>query len=169
MDAHRFRHAHPDIIANHSIPAGASTAPAAPRYAGGMPCVLFLDDDHQRHGLFRAHVEHRGYPRRFHMLYAFTAAEAIQALREHEGDVLQAFLDHDLSEDDILVAVGAPTKVPTGMTVVDHILQMARPPTSVVVHSYNHAAAVEMCARLTALGTIDVRRIPFAQMLLQLP
>ncbi|HEY0193044.1 MAG TPA: cyclic-phosphate processing receiver domain-containing protein [Kofleriaceae bacterium] len=133
-----------------------------------MPCVLFLDDDHQRHGLFRAQIEQRGYARRFQMLYAFSAEQAIQALRDHEGDILQAFLDHDLSEDDIMVAVGAPSKVPTGMTVVDHILTMKRPPTAVVVHSYNQVAAIEMCARLASLGTIDVKRIPFASMLQQL-
>jgi hypothetical protein len=130
--------------------------------------VLFLDDDHTRHWQFRTRVEELGYGKRYRMLYVFSAAEAIEALNDHAGEIVQAFLDHDLSEDDILIEVGAPSKVPTGMTVVDHILTMARPPEAVIVHSYNQVAAVEMCARLTALGTVAVQRIPFAQLLVLL-
>lgn len=130
-----------------------------------MTCVLFLDDDHERHWQFRTRVEALGYSKHHRMLYVFSAAEAIAALDAHGDDIVQAFLDHDLSEDDILIEVGAPSKVPTGMTVVDHILAMPKPPAAVVVHSYNHVAAVEMCARLGALGTVDVKRIPFSQLL----
>jgi CheY-like chemotaxis protein len=140
----------------------------APRLSWGMPCVLFLDDDHERHWQFRTRIEALGYRKHHRMLYVFSAAEAIEALDAHAGDIVQAFLDHDLSEDDILIEVGAPSKVPTGMTVVDHILTMPRPPAAVVVHSYNHTAAVVMCARLGERGTIDVKRIPFSQLLAQL-
>src|SRR5581483_12414793 len=101
-----------------------------------MACVLFLDDDHERHRQFRSRTHALGYGARYKMLYAHSAAEAIAALETHEGELIQAFLDHDLSEEDIMVAVGAPSKVPTGMTVVDHILKMRRPPVAVVVHSY---------------------------------
>lgn len=131
-------------------------------------CVLFLDDDHNRHRHFRARVAELGWGERHRILYVFSAAEAIQALRDHEGDIAQAFLDHDLSEADILVAPGAPTKVPTGMAVVDHILTMQRPPVAVTVHSLNFDAATEMCARLAKLPTVAVRRVPFVQMLAQI-
>jgi hypothetical protein len=67
-----------------------------------------------------------------------------------------------------MVAVGGPSQVPTGMTVVDHILTMKRPPVAVTVHSYNGPAAAEMCTRLSGLGTIDVRRVPFSSLLSKL-
>src|SRR5882757_10052199 len=110
-----------------------------------MACLLFLDDDQDRHQRFRHRTEALGYGAKYEMIYAHSAAEAIEALQAHEGELIQAFLDHDLSEADIMVAVGAPSKVPTGMTVVDHILTMKRPPAAVTVHSYNQPAAVEMC------------------------
>lgn len=133
-----------------------------------MACLLFLDDDLDRHWRFRTRVYELGYVERYRMIYVFTADEAIQALREHEGEIALAFLDHDLSEDDICVAPGAPTKVPTGMAVVDHIVTMQRPPASVTVHSLNHDAAIEMCARLETLRTIAVKRVPFSLLLSQL-
>lgn len=109
-----------------------------------------------------------GCAAQYELVYVHTAAEAIHAIETRAGDVAHAFLDHDLSEDDILVAVGAPTQVPSGMTVVEHILGMTRPPACVVVHSYNQDAAVEMCARLGRLGSITVKRVPFAHMITQL-
>jgi len=54
------------------------------------------------------------------------------------------------------------------MTVVDHIVTMQRPPASVIVHSLNHDAAIEMCARLEVLRTIAVKRVPFSLLLSQL-
>jgi hypothetical protein len=131
-------------------------------------CVLFLDDDHNRHHHFRARVAELGLAARHRMLYAYSAAEAIQALRDHEGAIVEAFLDHDLSEDDILVAPGAASTVPTGMAVVEHILTMQRPPGVVTVHSLNLDAAIEMCARLAKLPTVAVKRVPFVQMLAQI-
>lgn len=133
-----------------------------------MDCLLFLDDDLNRHWHFRTRVHELGYAGRYRMIFVFTADEAIRALREHEGEIAQAFLDHDLSEDDICIAPGAPTKVPTGMAVVDHIVTMQRPPDSVIVHSLNYEAAIEMCARLEARRTIAVKRVPFTLMLSQL-
>src|ERR1700759_897001 len=100
-----------------------------------MACVLFLDGDNERHRQFRNRTQALGYAGKFEMVYAHSAAQAIEALQAHEGELIQAFLDHDLSEEDIMVAVGAPSKVPTGMTVVDHILTMKRPPIAVTVHS----------------------------------
>lgn len=133
-----------------------------------MDYVLFLDDDHARHAHFRARVEALGYAHRHRLIYAFTAAEAIEALRAHEGAISTAFLDHDLCEDDHWVAPGAPSRVPTGMVVVDHIMTMRQPPGVVTVHSFNYHAAIAMCARLSALRSVSVKHIPFTYLLGQL-
>jgi predicted O-methyltransferase YrrM len=133
-----------------------------------MPSVLFLDDDHDRHDRFRQRIEALGYLARYRMIYVHSAADAIAALRAHEGEITQAFLDHDLSVEDQLVLPGQPTLAPTGMIVVDHIVTMRRPPEAVVVHSLNYTAAVEMCARLTTHGKIAVTRVPFSQLLMHL-
>lgn len=129
-----------------------------------MGYVLFLDDDRDRHAHFRACVTARRY-RDQHVLHVYTAADAIDALRTYEGEITEAFLDHDLSEEDHWVAPGAPSKVPTGMAVVDYITTMRRPPPRVTVHSLNHIAAIEMCARLATIRTIAVERIPFMLLL----
>jgi Cyclic-phosphate processing Receiver domain len=130
-----------------------------------MDCVLFLDDDRDRHARFRARVDALGYGARHRLLYVFTAADAIGALREHEGEISQVFLDHDLCEEDHWVVPGEPSKVPTGMAVVNHIMTMRRPPAVVTVHSFNERAAIEMCARLAVLPSVAVKRIPFFQLL----
>lgn len=133
-----------------------------------MDYVLFLDDDRERHTHFRAWVEVLGYAHRHRLIYVFTAADAIDALRTHEGEISTAFLDHDLCEDDHWVAPGAPSKVPTGMVVVDHIVTMRQPPSAITVHSFNYHAAVAMCARLSALRGIAVKHVPFNLLLGQL-
>ncbi|HMG22462.1 MAG TPA: cyclic-phosphate processing receiver domain-containing protein [Kofleriaceae bacterium] len=133
-----------------------------------MDHLLFLDDDRDRHAHFRARVEALGYRERHRLIYVFTAAEAISALQDHEGEIAQAFLDHDLCEDDHWVVPGAPSRVPTGMAVVDHIVTMRRPPPVITVHSFNYQAALAMCARLAALPRVAVKRIPFSQLLCQL-
>jgi DNA-binding LacI/PurR family transcriptional regulator len=130
-----------------------------------MAYGLFLDDDHDRHAHFRARAEALGHLGHDRILYVFSAAEAIDALRAHEGEIAEAFLDHDLCVEDHWVAPGAPSKVPTGMAVVDHIVTMRRPPAVITVHSFNYEAASVMCARLAALGSVSVRHIPFNQLL----
>src|SRR5262245_50857293 len=133
-----------------------------------MDYVLFLDDDHARHAHFRARIEALGHARRHRWLFTFTAAEAIAALRAHDGEIEEAYLDHDLCEDDQMVAPGGPSKVPTGMDVVDHIVTMRRPPSRIIVHSFNTPAAMEMCARLSALSAVAVQHVPFSQLLARL-
>jgi hypothetical protein len=133
-----------------------------------MAYVLFLDDDHDRHAHFRACVQARGATADRQILYVFTAAAAIEALRTYEGEIMEAFLDHDLCVADQWVAPGAPSQVPTGMAVVDHIIGMRRPPARITVHSFNYDAAVEMCARLAAVPSIAVERVPFTQLLVRL-
>ena len=129
-----------------------------------MDYVLFLDDDHDRHASFRARIEALGYAGRRRLLYVFTAAEAIEALQAHDGEV-GSVPDHDLCEDDHWVAPGAPSRVPTGMAVVEHIVTMRKPPAVITVHSFNYQAAVAMCARLSTLPSVAVQHIPFTQLL----
>lgn len=106
--------------------------------------ILFLDDMEERHKAFKRVLQWR---QGLDFTYVYTAADAIAALNANHFD--QAFLDHDLSLEDIMAEPGDPNaKVPTGMTVVDHILTMARPPGMVCVHSCNGPAATEMVARL---------------------
>lgn len=133
-----------------------------------MDYVLFLDDDHERHAHFRTRIEALGYAGRRKLLYVFTAAQAIDALLAHDGEVVEAFLDHDLCEDDHWVVPGAPSKVPTGMAVVEHIVTMRKPPGVITVHSFNYQAAVAMCARLSMLPLVAVQHIPFSQLLCRL-
>jgi hypothetical protein len=133
-----------------------------------MNYVLFLDDDRVRHARFRARIEAVGYARRHQLLYVFTAADAVDALRAHEGAISTAFLDHDLCEDDHWVLPGAPSKVPTGMVVVEHIVTMRQPPPAITVHSFNHHAAAAMCTRLSALHGVAVHYVPFDALLGQI-
>jgi hypothetical protein len=133
-----------------------------------MAAILFLDDDRNRHYAFRSCIEALGYAERFRMFYVFTAADAIEVLKEHGDVIVQCFLDHDLDERDVMSKVGEKTLMPTGMTVVDFIVRMKSPPPAVVVHSLNYDAACEMCARLGALRTVAVSRIPFSALIPQL-
>ena len=123
--------------------------------------VLFLDDMEYRHKEFRRITENLGNVR---IMHVYTADEAIEELKLSTFD--QVFLDHDLSEEDIMVAVGAKSKVRTGMDVVDHILTMERPPQEVIVHSCNGPAAAIMQVRLdTHKGIRSVKRVPFPELL----
>lgn len=122
--------------------------------------VLFLDDSEQRHETFaRAMVGGR-----YILLQAITAEQAITLLGgDARYDV--ACLDHDLSEEDIMCPPGGPSRVATGMDVVDHIVSMGhdRRPRFVVVHTHNPPAGDEMMRRLGAAG-IPCGRWPFMHM-----
>lgn len=121
--------------------------------------ILFLDDDKDRHTAFYSRMLALGHNQKYNIIQVFTAKEAIQEL--DNGGVFMAFLDHDLSDEDMMVEVGYPTKVPTGMTVVDHIVTMEDPPKEIVVHSMNYDASVEMAKRLADTRKIIVKRVPF--------
>lgn len=123
--------------------------------------VLFLDDMGWRHSEFRLRADRQPDTRVSHV---HSAADAIALLQSETFD--QVFLDHDLSEDDILMKPGSDSKVPTGMDVVDHILTMERPPMDVIVHSCNGPAAWEMVLRLERHpAKIRVRRLPFPELI----
>lgn len=125
--------------------------------------ILFLDDMHRRHETFFETVKDVGIT----IDRAFSADEAIELLKKHSYD--QVFLDHDLSVDDIMCEVGAPTKVPTGMAVVNFMMQTTEMwggmPDEVIVHSCNTVAATEMCDRLREVPFLKVRQIPFPHLI----
>lgn len=126
-----------------------------------MAHVLFLDDMGWRHSEFIRRSDRQPDVR---VWQAHTAAEAITLLKSEVFD--QVFLDHDLSEDDVLIKPGERPKVPTGMDVVDFILTMSEPPMDVIVHSCNGPAALEMVLRLEShQAKIRVRRIAFPYLL----
>lgn len=124
--------------------------------------VLFLDDMAWRHTEFARCLDRRG--ENVAIWRAWTADDAIQLLATRTFD--QVFLDHDLSEDDIMVDVGGVSTVPTGMAVVDVICKMHSPPQDIVVHSLNGPARDEMVRRLEECGKIArVRNLDFISLL----
>jgi len=125
--------------------------------AGSERNVLFLDDMEWRHSEFSRCVD--DLPG-FRIWRVHTAEAAVELLMSR--GFVQVFLDHDLSDDDVMCVPGSATRVPTGMDVVDHILGMEHPPSQVVIHSCNGPAALEMERRLeTHSARIAIRRIPF--------
>ena len=125
--------------------------------------ILFLDDMEWRHSEF----SRLAFKRELQVIHARSAAEAIEALGSRKFD--QVFLDHDLSEDDIMIVPGEPSKVPTGMDVVRHIVLMPDPPQDVIVHSCNGPARTEMVRQLEESGRIGrVRGIPFTELIQRL-
>ena len=126
-----------------------------------MGKILFLDDMGWRHSEFTRRTDR--WPD-MKVWQAHTANEAISLLESERFD--QVFLDHDLSEEDIMIAPGVVAKVPTGMTVVDHIMQMADPPMDIIVHSCNGPARAAMVAKLESHpAKPKVRSIPFPNLL----
>lgn len=122
-----------------------------------MGNILFLDDMEERHREFgRISIGHW-------VAHVFSAEDAIDILGKVKFD--QVFLDHDLSREDIMIKVGEDGKVPTGMTVVDHIITMEDPPPDVIIHSCNGPARTEMHRRLEEKTQIRVRSIPFPELI----
>lgn len=120
--------------------------------------VLFLDDMEERH---KAFVNRFGMQDNVRIYQARTASEAIELLKQRT--YVQAFLDHDLSLEDIMCPPGGPSKVPTGMDVVNHLCSLKweeLPVKNVIVHSMNEPAATQMVSRLQVC-LIQSRWIPF--------
>lgn len=123
--------------------------------------ILFLDDMGWRHSEFTRRTDMDPGVR---VWQAHHAMGAIALLNSEIFD--QVFLDHDLSEDDIMIVPGQKSQVPTGMTVVDHIMGMDNPPKDVIVHSCNEPAAMAMVVKLESHpAKIRVRRIAFPHLL----
>lgn len=131
-----------------------------------MGRILFLDDMVHRHDEFKR-LAHMIPPHDHEIVQVWSAKQAIDRLTNEKFD--QVFLDHDLSEEDIMVKVGGPSRVATGMDVVDFIVKMEEPPMDVIVHSCNGPAAWEMCYRLAEHpAKIRVRRLAFPDLLVSL-
>lgn len=128
-----------------------------------MGRILFLDDMEHRHKEF-LRLSNMIPPHDHEIVQVWSAKQAIDKLKSETFD--QVFLDHDLSEDDIMVKVGEKTKVQTGMDVVDFILKMEKPPMDVIVHSCNGPAAWQMSLRLSEHpAKIRVRKLAFPELL----
>lgn len=123
--------------------------------------ILFLDDMGWRHSEFTRRSDR--WPD-IKVWQAHTAKGAIALLESETFD--QIFLDHDLSEDDIMIEVGKKGTVPTGMDVVDHIMTMENPPMDIIVHSCNGPARMAMVVKLESHPAKPrVRGIPFPSLL----
>lgn len=120
--------------------------------------LLFLDDDATRHEEFSR------LTKKCVVTHAYTAEEATRALEANLYDC--AFLDHDLSVEDIMCDPRGPTLAPTGYAVVQHIVGMlvARQPQVVIVHSMNRPAARRMEGSLRD-ANINTSVVPFDQLL----
>lgn len=116
--------------------------------------ILFLDDMSARHDAFMKAFGDGDWK----IWPAWSAKEAIALLERME--FAQAFLDHDLSIEDIMCKPGGPSKVPTGMAVVDHIVAMSKPVPVVIVHSMNEPAAQAMVTKLEPVVKMT-RWVPF--------
>ncbi len=126
--------------------------------------ILFLDDMGWRHSEFTRITDRLPETR---VWQAHSAKGAIELLKSETFQ--QVFLDHDLSEEDVMIKVGEKGTAPTGMDVVEHILTMDSPPTDIIVHSCNGPAAEEMVRRLESHPKkIQVRRIPFPTLIQRL-
>jgi hypothetical protein len=124
--------------------------------------VLFLDDMDERQKTFASVLD--GWRDDVEVYRARTAKEATDLLNYVEFD--EAYLDHDLSEEDIMCDPDGPTKVPSGMCVVDHIVRMVKPPPKVYVHTCNPNAGKLMAERLSSCPTqIKVMVVPFPQLI----
>jgi ActR/RegA family two-component response regulator len=111
--------------------------------------IFFLDDDRIRHKRAMPFLLHEA---------AYTAKQAISMLQKKEYDVI--CLDHDLGGD---VMVNSDRE-DCGMEVVRWMVE-AKPPAKVVVlHSLNHVAAANMCAKLKQAGYFAVIK-PFPDFL----
>src|SRR5690606_2973804 len=105
--------------------------------------VLFLDDMEERHKAFMNKHGMQDDVRIWQARSAFEAIEILKKIRDHGRQFTQVFLDHDLSLDDIMCLPGGPSKVPTGMDVVDFIcgMKFGERPLAAIVHSMNEPAA----------------------------
>lgn len=124
--------------------------------------VLFLDDMEERHKTF---INRFGMNDRIRIWQVRTASEAISLIDRFEKNgwyFVQVFLDHDLSLEDIMCPPGGPSKVPTGMDVVDRLclLPQRLVPEMAYVHSMNEPAANVMVERLRD-ASIHARWVPF--------
>lgn len=100
--------------------------------------ILFLDDDLERHQLFRIH-----YGDFCQCTYVHSYDEAVAALQNNPA-FAEAWLDHDLSD---AAAIGKPKPgEKTGTHVAEFIASMPdkTKPLKIIIHSFNPVGARRM-------------------------
>lgn len=116
-----------------------------------MPTFLFMDDDEDRHDLFRKFTADISDLKRFH---SYTVLHTIHFLKAIKFDCV--FLDHDLE------LAGFEE---CGIDVAEYIrlhLDPAKYPTRVVIHSTNEEGAENMRQKISeVVSNVDV--IPFSK------
>lgn len=125
--------------------------------------IFILEDDHERIKTFRSKlIGHE-------LVVAETAQQAINILGTHKDATTRdsrfdlIFLDHDLGGEQMVTTSGRNT----GSEVVRWMtLEMGKCP-SVIIHSLNTPAAIEMQNKLCDIG-IDCHRIPFTTLVSRL-
>lgn len=120
--------------------------------------IMFLDDDEGRHRIFSDMIG-----RSADIVHVRSYDEAVRELAASCVDPFDiVFLDHDLSEEDVMILPGQPTKCKTGMDVVSYITSMQEGvrPSRAVVHSMNTPAREQMVVVLGSVG-IDAIGVPF--------
>lgn len=123
--------------------------------------VLFLDDMKERH---KAFLNRFGMNDSLRIWQAYSAKQAIHMIDKAVAEgwrFTQVFLDHDLSLDDIMCQPGGPSKVPTGMDVVDRLVQLPPEcrPNEAFAHTMNEPAAQVMVHKLS--DVMPARWVPF--------
>ncbi len=115
--------------------------------------VLFLDDDKNRHAVFRSNAIGCSVDK------AFTAQEAINLLDDNDDyDVI--FLDHDLNWE---TNNQLNDDEEDGRTVARHLSLIKNySETTVVIHSLNNSGGLIMKGILEDADFSDVHYIPFA-------
>ena len=112
--------------------------------------ILFLDDNHTRHALFKTWCQDADH------CYGYD--DCVRLLRLARYDVVS--LDHDLGEDDELCIPGITNKQKTGTDVAKFIATLVQKPNMAILHSYNPLGAEAMAAILHA-ANVKTMRVPF--------
>lgn len=121
--------------------------------------VLVLDDDGDRHEVFRRFYGSQG----IETIHVATVAAAIEVLKRHARAEIRlqgVSLDHDLGEYGPSEYDPEKKREYTGRDVVDWMVRSMKPDVPVRIHSWNIVAATAMEAALREAGW-DVTCRPF--------
>lgn len=116
--------------------------------------ILFLDDNELRHEAFRS------LPLSFDtVIHSYSYEEAVNALKQVDFNIL--FLDHDLSEEDIMCTPGIDNRGKTGTDLARWIVTAPiKRPDLVILHTFNPVGAKTMKYIFTGVG-IPTIELPF--------
>ena len=101
------------------------------------------------------------FPLNYEVISAYSVEEAKNLMSKYKFSYL--FLDHDLSEEDIMCIPGQKTLCPTGMDFVDWLIKNYNPCDFMHIkcHSWNSSARLRMFQALQAKG-FSVSQKPFS-------